>query len=465
MGIASEEVDESPPVRFLKPQERFPVLSHGEFMRLTPQAQADYILVMRDFMVDLSRIAPNGMPTTAHHKWELFLHYLGLETMPEAQAAGDENCRLARVVQGGAQFLQLYCEGKNGKIDTINVLTSPYGTPQEVAERLSAELAQSQGLKVSVDTANLARQVAAYEADGYDGALSFKQEIKYPSGVSAVEVKVLPTRSEPVILAIPSEDASKKPVSSDPLTERIKVDDKGTVIEKVSNTPQDLSGTGQPITDISGKKRAQTFREAENASMKKLKKLEDDHKGPLRCIYAGFAIKKTPENDSCQPVGSFMSEKSKKVFACKKEDISEAHSNAGGEVILPKKAPSGKVVLCNPLVFGLDKDGAPFCVPRNKKATESCRFVSSKASQKEASIKSAVELARENPMVLSQIRWTYERLCQGNDDDIKSLLGGSSEAQLKKSKADLAQTCAAYEQKLGEFPNGGRLGNSGSGQK
>lgn len=450
---------------FTPKDQRFPILTQQEFLGLDSERQREYLLILRDFVVDVSRLNPNGFPAQAHHRNELLLQLLASASMERVSANTQAECQLAVIQQAGLRQVRLLCPGRRGVSDSVQVSTGGvYDDPQEVADRLLSQLnsPQYQGAKLNMTSTELARQVQRFQEED-NGSLRFQASVR-PLVNKDVRLVSTPARTEPVVVI--SERGSEPlqtPSLAGPVETTYRTNQEGAVTETVSNTEQNLDQIGaarttEPqVTDISSTRRAPSARAAEEASMQKLRGMEEEHKNSLRCIYAGFPVRRTKDSDSCRPVGSFLSEKSKQVFACRDEDVSSEHRAISAEIVLPAKAPNEKVVLCHPLVFGLDKDGRPFCVPRNASATESCRFVSSRSSQKEASLESAIRLARENPMSLSEMRWTFEKLCQGNEADLRSVLQPKSEEAFQKSKGDLGKTCLAYEQKLAVFPGGARL--------
>jgi len=172
---------------------------------------------------------------------------------------------------------------------------------------------------------------------------------------------------------------------------------------------------------------------------------EQKHTGEIvggifyRCMYSGFVIK----DDPCMAPKTLPWELKgldSKNFTC-----------------------SGGLVLCNPLVFGvqtkcdwnnaLEKDrtkacwdGAkPYCVKKGKFPTKDC----AELSQNDGSLQAAAELIRNNPDVYKQFAKSFDELCNKNMINLNGYGNKKrSEASKQYIKNDIEVTCAVARERM-----------------
>ncbi|MBX3019401.1 MAG: hypothetical protein KF767_16055 [Bdellovibrionaceae bacterium] len=141
--------------------------------------------------------------------------------------------------------------------------------------------------------------------------------------------------------------------------------------------------------------RKMSARELENCSMEQLKKdSQAADQAVARCFYSGFAAK-NGANNVCQPVRS---SKDAKDLGVKLNGVAE--TNCGGGM-----------VMCNPLVFGVQSDKRAICVRGTKNASKDCAKTAN--LQSEDAKKRYQELMKdaENKKQFKELMAKHKRSC------------------------------------------------------
>lgn len=145
-------------------------------------------------------------------------------------------------------------------------------------------------------------------------------------------------------------------------------------------------------------------------------KIESEPSTELRCLYAGFIIKKT----TCTP---------HKVLP---NDFSlDPLANENFE------CATSKEILCNPILFGTTENNKPYCTTRSSTATKSCQDISNNTDN----LKRILSLWKnpKNKKTINQFQKDLQTLCQdeSRNSDVKSTCKVAVKQFNEKIKSEL----------------------------
>lgn len=442
-----EDTEEVPELQYLPVNEKF-LLTHDELRQLNPEARAQYIETLREFYVALE--GAGVMTAQQDNAWlnrrfaaegaaRLNLGALLLGALRRVEAA--EPPKVIKPVNGACP---VGYTGDGGMGNCVLVST----TARQGQACPPGSIAHSQK---NPNGRTLCYQQSTFDAyNKNNGSLPMTNDAAgAQSGVRSVGDSI----GAPAVGAQGPALAKVEPATDyHPMT--------APPQERAANASAD-----SPVT--------RSHRQSEEESMRAYESNEEIndklYKKNLACIYAGFPIR----GKECSPRKSYVSPKSKTAYTCldaaeyKKSD----EGSKASKVVAPKKFDEKKTVLCNPAIFGLNKDKEPFCVARGKKATANCKSLSSAAGVKEQALKDAAEIMKDDDNFTLQTNWTIQRLCSGKEDVNSNLKErGYTEAKIRESVKDLKATCQTYSERFAEFqqagyrvPSATRSGSGGSG--
>lgn len=178
-----------------------------------------------------------------------------------------------------------------------------------------------------------------------------------------------------------------------------------------------------------------THRQAEDCSMKKYNDaVKEADQAVARCFYSGFAAK---NGGQCEPVRS--TEDAKKL---------------GSEIKGVEKTDCGSgMVMCNPLVFGIQSDKKAICVRGTKDASKECAVKANLKSKEAQDRYKELMKDKGNQAKLAELKKKHKRSCD-NAAMVNTGAGAISQTKLdgaftanvrnrrnEKSKEDHERTC------------------------
>lgn len=158
------------------------------------------------------------------------------------------------------------------------------------------------------------------------------------------------------------------------------------------------------------------------------------------CIYAGWAIQ---TKGPCKPISEkelIDTEGNRTLFSCKKPtSVNEIKVLSGNE--------EDAIVLCNPILFGLEND-RPICIRPAKNATEECKRRSNEIAETHA-----LTLAMNNPAEYRSLNTRFTQLCQSSEEalDAHFRSRGKNKTQARNAVKDVSQTCVHLREKMAEL--------------
>lgn len=177
---------------------------------------------------------------------------------------------------------------------------------------------------------------------------------------------------------------------------------------------------------------------------------DNNFKRQLACIYAGFPIL----GPKCEAKSTYTIFTAGKAYTC--TDGKDIKSATIKTIVAPKNPSKGKNVLCNPAIFGLNKDGEPFCVGKGGSATKECKRLAELPANKEKSLKSAAEIMLEDRKFVQNTNVTIQHLCSGKyDADLRKSLQQRGRPNVEASLQDIKSTCNVYSERFAEFQRAG----------
>lgn len=212
--------------------------------------------------------------------------------------------------------------------------------------------------------------------------------------------------------------------------------------QKKAQAQEDLAAAGLKLMDKA--KRNEWDKEAD----------ANKDKFNLNCIYAGFTVDK---GKKCEPKSEFTSKD--KTYSCKAESKANPASaatpnpaSAGKTVVRPANLDPNATVLCNPVLFGLNDKGEPYCVSRKGGATKQCL---EDAKKNPKSLEAARKLLIENKDEYIKLRNTLTKICVGSTkEEVENYLVKTMKKS-RKGARDLGQTCEAYSQRFKDYDASG----------
>lgn len=167
-----------------------------------------------------------------------------------------------------------------------------------------------------------------------------------------------------------------------------------------------------------------------------------DEPANMRCIYAGFAIPGGPDA-KCEGLSSWKSA-DKRTFECPLTRMRKTKIEDPEYKTLAKET-----ILCNPVLFGVDKQDEPFCVNKGKDATEKC--LKKSKDKKDEAMERAVDLAKKNKDAFERMRKTVNYLCTGKENDTADVYIRDTLKLSDGSRQDLKDTCEKYKDALSSY--------------
>lgn len=167
----------------------------------------------------------------------------------------------------------------------------------------------------------------------------------------------------------------------------------------------------------------------------------------FRCIYAGFTI----YGADCKPQDSYVDPKTKTTYTCS----SSSNTRMTPAPVTPAKPDPKLTVLCNPVFFGTVAKGVgsngtlqvpqqPICVAKGANATSDCLKQANK--NKDASLKSAVQFAKDDKAKYQELTDTVTKLCSP-----KSAFSNLADMPVVKNPKDLEATCVKYRERMFDY--------------
>lgn len=211
--------------------------------------------------------------------------------------------------------------------------------------------------------------------------------------------------------------------------------------QKKAQAQEDLAAAGLKLMDKA--KRNEWDKEAD----------AQKEKFNINCIYAGFTSEK---GKKCEPKSEFTSKD--KTYSCKAEakggaaTSNRAAAPVGKAVVRPAGLTAATPVLCNPVLFGLNEKGEPYCVGRKGGATKQCL---EDAKKNPKSLEAARKLLIENKDEYIKLRNTLTKICVGSSAaEVENYLVKTMKKS-RKGARDLGQTCEAYSQRFKDYDASG----------
>jgi hypothetical protein len=210
-------------------------------------------------------------------------------------------------------------------------------------------------------------------------------------------------------------------------------------------------------------------------------KPSDEHTGDVRCFFAGFLVEAkkikskngTEIPNPCRPVRNICAAEDKDLPTYPKidDEFKKSICSKGEEY---GKCPNGKksriqsngstsndaIVVCNPLLYGVNEKGAVHCVKKSKNASKDCQ-------EKAKDNKSLKDLLAKNPKAFDSMVKALNKHCgymgeKTGDVDQKLEEASKKGGWSKTGKEDMKETCKILQARVAEISKDKDAAKSGT---
>lgn len=339
--------------------QNFLFLSHNDFLKLTDSEKKSYIREVQNLVVQLDHDLGQEFSTTKKTSWmfNLFLsHAQAQNSNPSREISNDPREESAKI----GTMLDFI----NGQLRYLKA--SPYapGTREQLEEDYFATVRRL----YNVSSKNLNSESIYFSKKNVDTLKQF-----WPQLVEAA-----------------------------PHISRLK----GDTFYLLDETNKNIKQRETQVTKYQSKEKPNPQPNSQSNSQpnsqpspQKIESSETTSFTHLRCLYAGFVIR----NTTCEPRKTLPDDYELEGF--KKEDF---------------KCKVTSQIICNPLLFGYQDDGGPYCISRSVNATKNCQDISNNTQNHKRLL--LIWNNPNNKKTIENFQKNLETICSDNtrNQDVKS---------------------------------------------